>query len=165
MNCSPTITAEEFKTIHNALWELDNVTLLLEDVLKPELYAKLAKAGSTIRKGLAGAYEQDSTAFKRKSDHYDSAKTQLGLKNSEWSIYEVDALEDRHSFEGATKVVYRDHWGQGPVECQINGSTWAALWVAADACIRDSGDEHHVYIEFFRRSEENPEVLYLTTGS
>jgi hypothetical protein len=38
MNCNPTLTAEEFKTIHNALWELDSVKAQLEDILKPELY-------------------------------------------------------------------------------------------------------------------------------
>lgn len=165
MNCSPTISAEEFKTIHNALCNLDSVTCQLEDVLKPELYVKLAKAARNIREGLAGAYEQDSAAFKRKSDHYDDVKAQLGLTNSEWSIYEVDNLSDRHPFEGAVAVCYKDHWGEDHVTININGSTWAALWIAANAAIRDSGDEHHVFIERFRRSQENPEVLYLSTGS
>ena len=25
MNCNPTLTADEFKTVHNALWELDRM--------------------------------------------------------------------------------------------------------------------------------------------
>lgn len=165
MNCNPTLTAEEFKTVHNALCNLDSITRQLEDILKPELYVKLANAASTIRKGLAGAYEQDDQAFSRKSRHFDEVKVQLGLRHSEWSVYEVDNLNDRHSFEGVTKVVYKDHWGEKPVECQINGATWAALWVAADACIRDSGDEHHVYVEQFRVSKTDPQVVYMTTGS
>ena len=165
MNCSPTITAEEFKIIHNALWELDSVTRQLEDILKPELYTKLARAGRTIRDGLAGAYEQDNKAFSRKSQHYDEVKADLGIKNSEWSVYEVDNMNERHPYQGATVVCYKNHWGEKPVSSAINGSTWNALWVAANACIRDSGDEHHVFIEQFRQSQENPEVLYLTTGS
>ena len=165
MNCSPTLTAEEFKTIHNALCDLDSVTRQLEDVLKPELFLKLAKAGSTIRKGLEGAYEQDNQAFSRKSRHFDEVKAQLGLKNSEWSIYEVDNMNERHSFFGATTVTYKDHWGDKPVSAAINGLTWNALWVAADACIRDSGDEHHVFIERFRVSKEDATVLFLSTGS
>lgn len=165
MNCSPTLTAEEFKTVHNALWELDCVTRTLEDVLKPELYTKLARAASTIREGLAGAYEQDNQAFSRKSRHFDEVKAELGLRNSEWSIYEVDNMSDRHPFEGATKVVYKDHWGDEPVECTVNGATWAALFVAADACIRDSGDGHHAFIERFRPSKDDPKTLILSTGS
>lgn len=164
MNCSPTLTAEEFKTIHNALWDLDNVTRQLEDVLKPELYVKLAKAASTIREGLAGAYEQDNKSFKTKSDHYEQVQKDLGVR-SVWSVYEVDNLSDRHPFEGADRVVYKDHWGEKPVQCSINGATWAALYVAADACIRDSGDGHHVFIERFRPSKEDPKTLFLQTGS
>lgn len=165
MNCSPTLTAEEFKTIHNALCDLDNITRRLEDVLKPELYARLAKAASTIRDGLSGAYEQDNKAFSRKSRHFDDVKSQLGLRNSEWSVYEVEDMNDRHPFLGATRVVYKDHWGDKPVECVINGLTWAALYVAANACIRDSGDEHHVFIEQFRPSKDDAKTLILTTGS
>lgn len=165
MNCDVTLTAEEFKTIHNALWELDCVTRTLEDLLKPELYIKLASAGRKIREGLQGAYEQEGADFKRKSAHYDSVKQDLGLRHSEWSCYEAADLNDRHPFAGATTVCYKDHWGDKPVAVTINGSTWAALWVAADAAIRDSDDGHHVFIERFRPSKENPELLYLSTGS
>lgn len=164
MNVSPTITAEEFKTIHNAVCDLDSVCHQLEDILKPELYLKLVKARNQIREGLTGAYEQDSKAFSRKSDHYSDIQEELGLK-AIWSVYEVDNMSDRHPFEGADRVVYKDHWGEKPVSCSINGLTWAALFVAADACIRDSGDEHHVFIECFRPAKDDPRTLILSTGS
>lgn len=164
MNCNPTLTAEEFKTVHNALWELDSVTRQLEDILNPELYVKLARAASTIRRGLAGAYEQDSKAFELKSSHYDRIRNELGLGTS-WSIYEVNDLSERHPFEGADRVVYRDHWGDKPVSASINGLSWAALYVAADACIRDSGDSHHAFIEQFQPDPQDPRTLILSTGS
>ena len=165
MNCSPTITAEEFKTIHNALWELDCMAQKLESVLKPDLHTELTKISETIRSGLRGAYEQDTNSFDRKSKHFGAVKSELGLRNSEWSIYEVDNLSDSHPFPGATKLLYKDHWGEEPVVCEILGFTWAALWVAADACIRDSGDEHHVFVENFKVSKKDPETLILYTGS
>jgi hypothetical protein len=62
-------------------------------------------------------------------------------------------------------VVYRNHWGKNPVSCSINGATWAALWVAANACIRDSGDDHHIFIEDFRPDPEDARTLLLSTGS
>jgi hypothetical protein len=161
MNCNPTLTAEEFKTVHNGLCDLDSVVHRLEDVLNPELYKLLAQARSQIRKGLEGAYDQDSEAFSRKSRHYEQVQKELGLR-SIWSLYNVDNLSDRHSFENVTRVVYKDHWGNKEVACEINGATWAALYVAANACIRDSGDEHHVFIENFKQFGD---TLILSTGS
>jgi hypothetical protein len=163
MNCNPTLTATEFKTIHNALWELDIVKSQLEDILKPELYLKLVKATNTIREGLKGAYQQDDTAFETKSAHYDLTRDELGL-NAIWSIYEVEDLNSRHPFDNAKTVLYKDHWGANPVSIEINGLTWAALYVAANACIRDSGDTHHVYIESFTPGDDGS-ILVLTTGS
>jgi hypothetical protein len=79
-------------------------------------------------------------------------------------MYEVDNLSDSHPFEGVTKVIYRAY-GSGDHEVAINGGTWAALYVAADALIRDSGDEHHSFIEGFTQSSIDPTILFLSTGS
>ena len=163
MNCNPTLTADEFKTIHNALCELDNVKEQLEDVLNKDLYIKLAKAANDIRKGLANAYEQDNKSFEIKMDYFDRVREELGL-SATWSMYEVDNLSDRHPFEGVTKVVYRAY-GSGDHEVAINGATWAALYVAANALIRDSGDDHHSFIEGFTQSSIDPTILFLSTGS
>ncbi len=164
MNCNPTLTAQEFGTIHNSLYRLQNVIGRLEDVLKPELYDQLSRAANDIRSGLAGAYEQDNAAYHTKHDHYYQVQRELGLRAT-WSVYEVDNLADSHPFEGVDRVVYKDHWGDRPVSCSVNGLTWAALYVAANACIRDSGDDHHVFIEGFRPSEADPRTLVLSTGS
>lgn len=153
MNCSPTLTADEFKTLHNALWHLD--------CLKNE---KVDAIVTEIREALKGAYEQDDKAFDTKWSHYERVRDDVALK-SIWSIYEVENLSDRHPFEGADRVVYENHWGEKPVSKSINGRTWAALYVAADAAIRDSGDDHHIFIEQFTPSEEDPRTLLLTTGS
>ena len=165
MNVSPTLTADEFKTVHNALCEMRSVYEILTGVVREPITDKLSKAIREMEKGLASAYEQDDAAFSRKSNHFDDVKAQLGMDHSEWSLYEVDNLSDRHPFEGADRVVYEDHWGDKPVSCSVNGLTWAALWIAANACIRDSGDQHHVYIECFRPSKDDPRTLILSTGS
>lgn len=165
MNCNPTLTAEEFKTIHNALWELDGIKQELESVLHKDLYTKLARAASDIRKGLSSAYEQDSQAFDHKSENYNRVRKELGL-DAVWSMYEANDLNERHPYEGATSVIYTDHWGDADaVRVPITGLTWAALYVAANAAIRDSGDTHHVYIENFKPAKDDASVLVLTTGS
>ncbi len=150
MNCDVTLTAEEFKTLHNALYDLD----CLRD-------GKVSEQVEVIRGALRGAYDQENSAFDRKYVHYDSVRKELGL-DAIWSMYEVGNLSEQYPYEGVTTVTYKDHWGDSPVVTQINGSTYAALYVAANACIRDSGDEHHVFIENFRKVGD---TLVLTTGS
>ena len=165
MNCSPTLTAKEFSTIHNALCEMRSVYETLQGVVREPITDKLAHAIREMEAGLANAYEQDEKSFDAKYEHYEDVRGQLGLDNSVWSIFEVNNLADRHPFEGADRVVYKDHWGKRPVSCSINGLTWAALYVAANACIRDSGDSHHIYIEQFDIDKEDTRTLVLRTGS
>ena len=149
MNCNVTLTAEEFKTIHNTLWAM-------------QYQGMDGKTGAEkIREALAGAYAQESKAFSTKSDHFDQVKNDLGL-SAIWSIYEVENLSERHPFEGVTTVTYKNHWGTNPVVVPVNGSTWAALYVAGNAAIRDSGDDHHVFIEQFKKVGD---TLVMTTGS
>ena len=152
MNCDVTLTAKEFSAIHNALWQIQYNDGNVKEQIE------------VIRTALKGAYEQDQKAFEVKNDHYNQVKKELGL-DAIWSIYEVDNLSDRHPFEGATKVVYKNHWGKGDIVVPVNGSTWAALYVAGNAAIRDSGDNHHAFIEQFKQSSINPEILFMTTGS
>lgn len=150
MNCDVTLTADEFKTIHNSLCDLDRID-----------NDKVRVIVEKMRDALKGAYDQDNDAFDRKHAHYGRVQKELGL-DTIWSIYEVDNLSDRFPFEGVTRVVYKDHWCNKEVSSVINGSTWAALYVAANACIRDSGDGHHVFIEHFKQFGD---TLLLTTGS
>ena len=149
MNCDVTLKAEEFKTIHNTLWAMEYKGM------------DAKTAAEKIREALSGAYAQESKAFDRKSEHFSSIKEDLGLRTI-WSIYEVDNLSERYPFEGITTVTYKDHWGKKPIVKPVNGLTYAALYVAADAAIRDSGDDHHVFIERFRQVGD---TLLLTTGS
>lgn len=161
MNCDVTLQADEFKQLHNGLWELD---CMVDKLVNGNVYEgqKLAAIAKTLRDSLVNAYEQDNRAFERKHDYYDRVRNELGLR-SIWSIYEVEDLSSRYPFE-ATKVHYKDHWGN-PVTTDIVGATWEALYVAADKAILDSGDTHHVFIEQFTPSKEDSSVLVLSTGS
>lgn len=150
MNCDVTLDRQEFSRLHNALCSLDRVD-------NPTVAGLVAE----MRAALAGAYEQDNAAFDRKFAHYRSVAEDLGL-STVWSMYEVENLSDRYPYEGAKSVTYSDHWGGKTVVVPINGLTWAALFVAADAAIRDSGDQHHVFIEQF---VQKGDTLLLTTGS
>jgi len=104
-----------------------------------------------------------TTFTDEKFEYFNQVRDELGL-DAVWSIYEVDNLSERHPFEGAKKVIYRAY-GSGDHEVAIVGSTWAALYVAANKLIRDSGDGHHIYIEDFKQSSIDPEILFVSTGS
>jgi hypothetical protein len=166
MNSEVTLTAEEFKRVHNAISSLASVSSQLADFLKPELSAKLVNVQNELQMALASAYDQDDHNFELKTEHYDAVKQHLGIENSEWSIYTVHDLYERHAFKAAEWVVYGDHDGPSSVRAAIKGSTWADLWLAADQCIDLSKDQHHVYIERFDPAPKDlPGILFLRTGS
>lgn len=155
MNCNPTLTADEFKVIHNSLYYLDCIG-----------NEQVSKIVEEMRGALRGAYDQDNDAFGRKHTYFENFRQTNGLR-AIWSIYELDehGFLNPHPFEGADRVVYQDHWGEKPVSCSIDGLTWSALYRAADACISGSGDTHHCFIESFVPDKDDPRTLILSTGS
>lgn len=156
MNTAVTLSAEEFKILHNSLCDLNRFSQFKE-------IEEIVERIRTV--ALKSAYEQDNAAFETKHDHYRAVQVGAGLKST-WSIYEVSDLGQPHPYTDAEYVVYDNHWGEGgEVVKAINGSTWAALWTAADAAIRDSGDTHHSFIESFFPIEDKPGYLRVGTGS
>ncbi len=162
MNCNVTLTAEEFKNLHNALCELRSV---VEDMTHSMV--KIDRVQNVVEQfetSLAGAYVQDTEAFSNKYSHYEQARLQLGL-NSVWSIYEVEDLASPHPFGDVIQIAYKDHWGDEPVFAEVIGKTWADLYAAADICIEKSGDGHHVFIERLTPNPKDARQLVLSTGS
>lgn len=146
MNCSPTLTAEEFKVLHNSLCELDGID-----------HPRVHELVERIREvALKGAYEQDEDAFDEKYRHYDNARDFFGFA-SIWSMYEIEDLDARHPYPSDVFVVYQ---GQ---HCAVTGPNWTDIWRAADVCIENSGDDHHIFIEGF--TLKNGNQLHLATGS
>jgi hypothetical protein len=164
MICDVEITAEDFKEIHNGLYELRAAMEQLEDVVNPKLFSRLNKGTEMIRNGLAGAYRQEQESFKTKSQHYEQVQSRIGAR-AVWSMYEISDLNAQHPFRGATAVVYGNHWGDKPAQALIDGDTWADVYRAADIAIKRSGDGHHVYIESLALSKDDPTKLVLGTGS
>ena len=97
-----------------------------------------------------------------KCDMYRKYQAQRGLY-SIWSMYNVVDFENPSGITVDT-LVYEDHWGPRAIEVQMpcGMKTWGDLYAAADKAIRQSGDDHHVFIEAFRIKDGR---AYLTTGS
>lgn len=163
MSCKLTLTAEEFKTVHNALCAMRSIQNSIDGVVHENIMHRLTKAITNMEQGLEGAYEQENNEVERKLDHYTELQHALGLK-SIWSVLEVEDLYTRHPHAGATKIKYRDQYTHIRTDA---GSIheWIDLYIAADQAIKVSGDQHHIYIEAFTPIAEEPGVLRLTCGS
>ena len=140
-----TLTKPEFTMIHNALYDLDCARADLESVVAPTLMTRLNRAATDLRKGMKAVYEQESAQWRRQQDYFES-------------------VQREHAYAGATVLKYKDNWGK-PVEVPLAGNRWVDLYIAADYLIKESGDEHHIFIEKFAAKEEDPSVLFLRTGS
>ena len=144
MNTSVTLTADEFKQIHNALCFANS--------------KGIEATVETIREALAGAYQQDEADFDSKMDYYRRFQDENDLA-AIWSIYDtpVHGFLADHPYLDTVFVCYQG--GHVPVF----GATWGDIYRAADWAIRNSGDSHHIFIEGFELKNGNE--LHLVTGS
>ena len=144
MNTSVTLTADEFRQIHNALCFANSKGIEV--------------TVDAIRAALAGAYHQEEQDFDRKMDYFRRFQAENKFE-AIWSMYELDEhgfLRD-HPYPSDAFVCYQG--GHVPVF----GTTWADVYRAADWAIRNSGDSHHIFIEHFELKNGNE--LHLVTGS
>lgn len=154
----------EWRQLHNAVCEAEREASQLFSVLKDGGRAR--DAIDAIRVALRPAYDQDSEAFERQMDYFRETQKANGFR-AIWSLYdETDegSFADAHPYAGAQSVVYDQHWGPDAIRISIAGPTWLDLYRAADAAIRESKDEHHIYIEAFEFVSDT-QCLRLTTGS
>jgi len=108
-----------------------------------------------------------SDDWDEEADHFTDYQIEEGLM-AVWSCYGLGIRMDKcppFPVEGKT-IVYSLHWGDKTVRHKIEGPTWGDVYKAADRCIRESGDEHHIFIENLDEYEfdENDE-MELFTGS
>ena len=158
MNTAVTLTADEFKVLHNSLYDLNQLAYYHHVPKVEEIVERIRKVA------LKSAYEQDQADFDRKHREYQHWQQHYGLRST-WSLYQVNLMTTCHPYKDATHVVYDEHWGDNEVVVEIDGKDWNALYRAADAAIQQSGDSHHCFIESFSTTEDKPGHLRLHTGS
>ena len=158
MNTAVTLTADEFKVLHNSLYDLNQLAYYHHVPKVEEIVERIRRVA------LKSAYEQDQADFDRKHREYQHWQQHYGLRST-WSLYQVNLMTTCHAYKDATHVVYDEHWGDKEVVVEIDGKDWNALYRAADAAIQQSGDSHHCFIESFSTTEDKPGHLRLHTGS
>jgi len=105
-----------------------------------------------------------SDDFDVKFDYFEKIKTDARFKSA-WSIYEISSMYELSGLE-AENLTYEDHWGKCSIMIPLPGGNlkWWDLWCAADKAIIQSQDEHHIFIEDFKKSIDG-KTLFLRTGS
>ena len=106
--------------------------------------------------------EFDDSEFDLKFNYFENIRKTNKFR-SVWSMYEVLNIHELSGLSGET-LRYGDHWGEGAIVIPLPGGElqWWDLWVAAEKAINESGDNHHMYIEYFRKKGND---IYLSTGS
>jgi hypothetical protein len=154
-----TLRGEDFRTIHNTLCELRGlVERMTHSIVKIDDVQDII---TKFEYGLKDAYDQDSSAFDRKMDHYSAVKEAESFRTV-WSIFTVEDLYEEHPYKDADTIVYENHWGTNPIRVSFKGRRWVDLYAAANAAICTSGDAHHIFIEQFTPFGRD---LVLQTGS
>lgn len=166
MYVDPTLTREDFDKLDHALCDLRRIQ---RDCADADSLHTVSRALSGVidqfETALADAFDQNRAGLNKLLDHYAQVAQDQRIHHSRWSITEVANLHEPHPYDGARCVVYTTHWGAGEVSQEIRGDTWLDLWRAADACINQSGDRHHYFIERFEPIPDSDFELNLVTGS
>lgn len=162
MDFSPTLSADEFKNVHNGLCKIHAAAARLEEAvsklgMNSTLVTELEAGLKLVREGLSRAYQEEDRSFSERTHYYDRLAEENKFSTI-WSIHEIPDMLAPHPYEGTLRLVYL---GQSML---VAGSRWLDLWAAADQLIKLSGDEHHIFIEAFKLST-NGQELYLSTGS
>lgn len=163
------LKGKDLTAIHNALWQMQ-YNSGINDVVNPlmsndakMLAEKMNVEIEKIREALKDVMLQDKLEHDKRYAHYRQVANE-NLFTTVWSITEVEDLYSiAYGFVGAEKLVYEDNWDDKTVEVEITGDRWIDLWAAADKAIKESGDNHHCFIEAFKHKSHN--TLRLVTGS
>ncbi len=157
-----TISQKEVDAIQSVYIDLTRLMSQMEGVVHPSIVKSLNDMSTKLQEVCAPWMQKEEALEEEKMQRYEQMRKTLGAL-SIWSANEVINFNAPIPFEGANKVVYKNHWGSAPVEVALPYSaTWEQLYLAADACIKQSGDAHHIFIESFKQQGD---TLELHTGS
>jgi hypothetical protein len=161
---SYTVSREDFSKIHNAKVNIVNINERLERVVHPDIMQQLNNAVESLIDGLKNIYVQENRDYEKRTQLYNAVSNKNGF-NSVWSIHTVNDFTGV-PFPDARRVAYTNHWGENPIVVDGDGMlNWEKLWGMADRAISQSGDTHHIFIEEFTLSKDDPTTLFLSTGS
>lgn len=161
MLIAPTLSAEDFKKVHNGKCKLHCLLQSMAGVVNEKLIGELERAIEEIEAGLKAAYAEEERVDDERREMCGRIAKQFDIKHSTWSMYEVADMT-AVPYPDAVVLHYDGGWGKAVTLQLVKGSDWIALWRTADQAIRLSGDTHHTFIESLTLVDG---VVVLSTGS
>lgn len=149
------LTPEQYKELNSIYPKFHSVISVLEKTVKPEIVAEIVEMQQTFYKVFADKWKSEDEAFDKNYQALSEIADANGLE-SIWSVSEVPATDLDKVFTKEKKVIITySSWGN-PVEYVLENKgdkqiTWLEMWRVADKVIKMSGDDHHVFVEAFRK--------------
>lgn len=96
--------------------------------------------------------------------HYEAMREYYKL-TAVWSMSEYDRLDD-NTDKDIKSIKYYDVVIPVVKRPEHPWLRWTDVYEACDKAIKESGDQHHIFIEYLHREDSDPEGQYtLSTGS
>lgn len=137
------VSQENLKNLMDKQYKFHALLGKLEH-MSPEVKAEFEELQQAVRELFKEHHQREDEAQANKSDMFDKISEANGFK-SIWSIYEVDDINAVFGYVEGVEYA-------GCSELVGTEITWLQLWAIAERLIEESGDDHHVFIEFCKKT-------------
>ena len=156
---TPTLTPAEWRDLHNAYNQLNQVYEDIGEVLHPTITAPLVEVLHEIQQVMFRCNAEEQKIDDEIGEITDNVKSANRLLTN-WCLRTPD-FEAAHPYKNAQFVT------DGTRQVKINGRAWVDLWRAANELIvrDDYTVPDHCFIEGFKAVRGDKTVLKVLTGS
>ena len=159
-----TINREQQSQLHNARVYFNLFKDKYSEIFGKEVMRDFNQAFNYFIQAHNPIRELEDKRSEERFDHYHSIQ-QLYKLSAVWSMTEYDRLDEPVDRDIKT-IKYYDIVVPVVQRYPEREKTWIDVYEACDVAIKESGDEHHIFIEYLHREETDPEGQYtLSTGS
>lgn len=154
------LTKEQYEKIDSLTSDLHSIIYRTQELVHPDITNTLISMQSKLNQALHDIREIENNSFEKNwKELADIAKN--NNFQSRWSVEEVSS--EKMSKQVPLKIKTIQYQGNTfKVKAKL---TWLELWKIADQIIKNSGDEHHIFIENFEPINPTTGAFKLNTGS
>lgn len=158
------VNREQQKDFHNARCYFLQFKEKYGEVFGKEVIRDFNQALNLFLKAHNPIREEEDKRFEERYNHYEAMRKYYNL-TSIWSMNEYPRLDDNTDRDIKT-IKYYDVIVPVVKRPEHPWLRWTDVYEACDKAIRESGDDHHVFIEYLHREDTDPEGQYiLSCGS
>lgn len=162
----PALTEKQTKQLEAIYPELSSIINALDPVVAEPLMKRLKAIQKTFSKAFDDRWQAEEDEDERAYEELTNIADENDFVTT-WSITEVPPEDmDKPFSKKAVKSITYESWNNTQTinfEGKGKKITWLEAWKYADQIIRQSGDDHHNFIEDF--TQVSPGHYELITGS